>query len=72
MKQGASRHAFAERGNDLYETPACCVAAALANGIFGAAGRHIWEPCAGRGAVARELRADSAFLHVAKQPEKAA
>ena len=55
MRQGASRHALADRGNDLYETPACCVTAALAAGIFPGADAHVWEPCAGRGAIAREL-----------------
>jgi hypothetical protein len=48
-------HAFAERGNDLYETPACCVTAAISAGIFPGADAHVWEPCAGRGAIAREL-----------------
>jgi hypothetical protein len=54
VRQGASKHALRDRANDLYETPACAVHALL---------RHeklphtIWEPCAGRGALSRELRA---------------
>ncbi len=57
MRQGASRRALSERGDDLYETPACCVTSAFREGVFSAAGSVIWEPCAGRGAIARELRA---------------
>ena len=61
MKQGASRHALKERGDDLYETPAICVHAAERAGVFGWAIFHgsagqVWEPCAGRGAISRELR----------------
>lgn len=54
MKQGAARHSLAERGNDLYETPAVAVQVLL---------RHeslppvVWEPAAGRGAISRELEA---------------
>jgi hypothetical protein len=61
MKQGASKHALKERGNDLYETPECCVIAAEAAGVFDSfafpqmAG-IVWEPCAGRGAISRVLR----------------
>jgi hypothetical protein len=57
MRQGASRHALKERGHDLYETPACCVTAAFRAGVFSDAGLRVWEPCAGRGAIARELGA---------------
>ena len=57
MRQGASRHALKDRGDDLYETPAICVRSAHAAGVFaGTDGVQIWEPCAGRGAIARELR----------------
>lgn len=56
MKQGASRHALKDRKHDLYETPAVCVEAAFRAGVFSDAGPVIWEPCAGRGAIARELR----------------
>ena len=55
MKQGASRHALADRGDDLYETPACCVSAAFDAGVFCDAGSIIWDPCAGRGGMSREL-----------------
>lgn len=62
MKQGAARHALAARGDDLYETPEICVHAAHEAGVFGAGtfpGSHgaVWEPCAGRGAISRALRA---------------
>jgi hypothetical protein len=57
MKQGASRHALADRGDDLYETPAICTEAALRAGIFGDMPQVIWDPCAGRGAMSRVLRA---------------
>jgi hypothetical protein len=61
VRQGASRHALAERGDDLYETPAICVHAAHRAGVFGHAtfpgsAGQVWEPCAGRGAISRELR----------------
>lgn len=66
MRQGASRHALVDRRDDLYETPAVCTRAALRARIFegmeggcvwpGGPGA-VWEPCAGRGAIARELRA---------------
>lgn len=56
MKQGANRHALRDRKNDLYETPACCVTSAFSAGVFSDAGSVIWEPCAGRGAISRELR----------------
>lgn len=57
MKQGAARHALKERKDDLYETPAICVTAAHAAGVFDGLDGAIWEPCAGRGAISRELRA---------------
>jgi hypothetical protein len=57
MKQGAARHALRDRKDDLYETPACCVTSAFSAGVFSDAGSVIWEPCAGRGAISRELRA---------------
>jgi hypothetical protein len=55
MKQGASRHALADRKDDLYETPACAVHALLRVEPSLRAPVHVWEPCAGRGAIAREL-----------------
>lgn len=54
MRQGADRAALKERGNDLYESPACAVHALLR---VQALPHRIWEPCAGRGAIARVLRA---------------
>lgn len=57
MRQGASRHALKDRKNDLYETPAVCVSSAFDAGVFSGAGPAVWEPCAGRGAISRELRA---------------
>jgi len=55
VRQGASRSSLKERRDDLYETPACCVTSAFRAGVFSGAGSMIWEPCAGRGAIAREL-----------------
>lgn len=57
MKQGASRHALKDRKDDLYETPAICVDAAIRAGIFADVVGPVWEPCAGRGAIARILTA---------------
>jgi hypothetical protein len=47
------RHPLAERGLDLYETPACAVEALLRVEKLP---HCIWEPCAGRGAIVRVLR----------------
>lgn len=57
MRQGASRHSLDQRGDDLYETPAICVTAAHRAGVFHGIAGPVWEPCAGRGAMSRELRA---------------
>ena len=46
-------HTQADRGHDLYETPACAVQALLRAESLP---RTIWEPAAGRGAIVRELR----------------
>jgi hypothetical protein len=46
-------HSYAERGNDLYETPACAVEALLQVERLP---HGIWEPCAGRLAIVRPLR----------------
>jgi hypothetical protein len=43
----------AERGHDMYETPECAVEALLRAEQLPL---HIWEPAAGRGAIARVLR----------------
>lgn len=58
MRQGASRHRLRDRKDDLYETPSICVRAALAAGIFPRPESGVvWEPCSGRGAISRELKA---------------
>jgi len=48
------RHPLAERGLDLYETPAVAVEAVLRAEPVPLG---VWEPCAGRGAIVRVLRA---------------
>jgi hypothetical protein len=47
-------HPYADRGADLYETPAVAVQALLR---VESPPHCIWEPAAGRGAIVRELRA---------------
>jgi hypothetical protein len=47
------RHPLAERGFDLYETPAVAVEALLRTEQIP---HHIWEPAAGRGAIVNVLR----------------
>ena len=59
------RHPFADRGNDLYETPACATQALIASGEVERLGAPVWEPCAGRGAILRELKA-AGFLSIAQ------
>ena len=49
----SGRHPLSERKHDLYETPACAVAALLCVEHLP---HWIWEPCAGRGAVVDVLR----------------
>jgi len=51
---GEKRHALADRGNDLYETPAIAVERLLTAEKIP---EHIWEPACGPGAIARVLRA---------------
>jgi hypothetical protein len=48
------RHPHAERGLDLYETPAVAVEALLRVETLP---RRLWEPAAGRGAIVNVLRA---------------
>jgi hypothetical protein len=48
------RHPDADRGFDLYETPAAAIEALLA--VEKNLPRWIWEPAAGRGAIATVLR----------------
>jgi hypothetical protein len=50
----SGQHAHADRGADMYETPACAVKALLQAESLS---HVIWEPAAGRGAIARVLRA---------------
>jgi hypothetical protein len=47
------RHALAERGDDLYETPAVAVEALLRHAPLP---HRLWEPAAGRGAIVKVLR----------------
>jgi hypothetical protein len=56
MRQGADQGAHKDRGDDLYETPACATRALIRTGILDQFPR-IFEPAAGRGAITRELRA---------------
>lgn len=51
-----TRHELAERGNDLYETPPAATEALLRNCLELAHFRNIWEPCVGRGAIAKVLQ----------------
>jgi hypothetical protein len=51
----AQRHSHAERGHDLYETPAVAVEALLR--VLALPSGVIWEPACGRGAIANVLRA---------------
>lgn len=50
----SGRHRYADRGNDLYETPAVAIEALLR--IEDLPGT-VWEPCTGRGSIARVLQA---------------
>lgn len=52
VNQGAKRHALSDRDNDLYETPVCAIRALMRVENLPTL---IWEPCAGRGAISREL-----------------
>jgi hypothetical protein len=63
VRQRGARHPVAETGHQLYETPGCAVRALLKIEPF--LGSMIWEPAAGRGAIARELR-DFGFEVIAR------
>jgi hypothetical protein len=52
LNQRSSRHPVAETGHQLYETPACAIQALL---LYEPLPFRIWEPAAGRGAIARVL-----------------
>jgi hypothetical protein len=49
----AGQHSYAERGNDLYETPACAVEALLRVEKLP---RFVWEPACGPGSIVKVLR----------------
>ena len=75
MRQGADRGAFKDRGDDLYETPACATRALIRTGVLDQFPR-ILEPAAGRGAIVRELKrggwqvlAQDLIEYVAADPE---
>jgi hypothetical protein len=53
------RHSFAERGPDLYQTPACAVHALLRAEQLP---HRIWEPACGPGAIAKVLRETGRFV----------
>jgi len=56
MRQGADRSPFKDRGDDLYQTPACATQALIRTGeLDNLRDGLIWEPAAGRGAIVREL-----------------
>src|SRR5262249_58723087 len=54
MSSQSRRHSLAERGLDLYETPAVAVEALLRAERLP---RQIWKPACGRGAIVSVLRA---------------
>jgi hypothetical protein len=54
MRQGADRAALKDRANDLYESPREATESLLRCEQW--LPSIIWEPCAGRGAIARVLR----------------
>jgi hypothetical protein len=56
MRQGADRGPLKEREHDLYETPPCATRALIRTGALNQF-QCIFEPCAGRGAISRELKA---------------
>lgn len=49
----AGSHSFADRGNELYETPRCAVEALLRVERLP---HRVWEPACGKGAIVRVLR----------------
>lgn len=53
-RQGTDRSAHAGRAHDLYETPPEATRALMRHAILP---YIVWEPCAGRGAIIRELQA---------------
>ncbi len=55
MRQGADRGPLEARDHDLYETHACATRALIRTGELNQF-RVLYEPCAGRGAISRELK----------------
>ena len=55
----SGRHPLSERGADLYSTPACAIEALLRVEKLP---HRIWEPAAGRGAIANVLREHGHFV----------
>src|SRR4051812_27824938 len=53
LRQGTEKRPLAERGDDMYETP---IEATRALVREQALPPRIYDPCAGRGAISRELR----------------
>jgi hypothetical protein len=60
MRQGAIRAPFKQRKHDLYETPPAAIHALMRCERLP---QHIWEPCAGRGAISRELKRAGHDVH---------
>ena len=56
MRQGADRGPLKDRGHDLYETAPCATRALIRTGCLSQF-RVLFEPCAGRGAISRVLKA---------------
>jgi hypothetical protein len=54
MRQGTTRGTLADRGNDLYETPAAAIRVLIRTVDLPGV---VWEPAAGRGAISREIEA---------------
>lgn len=63
-RQGTVRSTLAERGHDLYETPREATLALIHHvlGVQYVRDMVFWEPCAGRGAIGRELAAAGATV----------
>lgn len=57
MRQGADRGKFEDRKFDLYETPECATRALIRTGVLDEYD-CLFEPCAGRGAISRVLKAE--------------
>lgn len=60
MRQGSIRAPFKDRAHDLYETPPCAIRTLMRVEPLP---QEIWEPCAGRGAISRELKQAGHKVH---------